>query len=333
MNPFSVGAIALRSGPLCLVLFVTCFAENATARVPGSVGAATPRPLPRRNLPAPVAVAGTCGNGLINAPAEECEPGLDGLGQPLDFNCPGQCVAPGQPNECTCDRGCTLEDCEFCPVGYGVNGPFLTHGGMFTFVPDAPFALIQTCASDYDTELTTGISPACDDFDWYNDLCSDSTCAGMQHAGSPFADCYVSGCNCSMNNPPECPDGSCLCIPTPVGIPYNFNIGESPLTLRPPLGSHTTFRISRVFDCAVGPVASGACCNHGTGDCEDDVLEPDCAGNVTFTPDADCQDVVCSETDIPASSEWGLIVLALGALNAGVLLIRRGEPNTGAARQ
>lgn len=309
-----------------LFLTVAAFAAPSGDHPAPAIAVESPTviPLSRRSSPAPsAAVAGTCGNGVLETPGEECEPGLDGGGQPLDFNCPGRCVAPGETNACTCTRPCVFDDCEFCEVGYGLNGPFLTHGGLFTFIPDAPFALIETCASDYDTEIDAGITPACDGLLWYNDECIASTCQSLQHSGSPHAECFGPDCNCVAAGKPGCPLKSCLCLPTPVGVPYNLIIGEAFFTLRPPLGSNTTFRISRVYDCAVGPVPSGACCDHAGGICTDDVVESNCQGNVTFTPDATCAEVSCSDVNIPAASEWGLIALALGALIAGGTIMAR----------
>ncbi len=250
-----------------------------------------------------VAILGaTCGNGVIDGPTEECEPGLDGKGEPLDFHCPGRCIAPGEPDECTCFRSCTLADCEYCPdLAPGTNGPFLTHGGLFTFTPDWPYTLIYTCGSDYDTEIVPGTDEVCKNNQSYNDECTDHDYGGVQEFGNPFTPCYVTGCHPGTGV--GCNGWSCVCVETPVGVPYNLIVGKDQFGLQPPLGSNTIITLTRMINCEEGPIPGGACCNHDTELCVDGIEPEDCTGNVTYTPNAVCEIVSCAAPVVGACCE------------------------------
>jgi hypothetical protein len=272
-----------------------------------------------------VSMAATCGNGVLESPAEECEPGSGGMGEPLDSNCPGRCIAAGAPGQCTCERPCVLADCEFCPVSYGTNGPFLTHGGMFTFVPDTPFTLLETCGSDYNTELNAGISPACDALTAYNDECATQTCDLTQDVGSVYSACFDSDCTCTATTRTNCNGKSCLCVSTPVGQPYNILVGETGFAFVPPLGSNTVIKITRMTSCDLGPMPMGACCNPGTGNCTDGVPEAHCQGGLIFTADTTCAAVACGPNSVPAVSDWGQAVLFSLMLICGTICLGRAK--------
>jgi hypothetical protein len=212
----------------------------------------------------------TCGDGVIEG-TEECEPAPPG-----DACCPGLCGAAGTPDECICARSNDLGDCAPRALVNGENGPFLTDGGLYSYLADAPFTSVDTCGSDYDTELYWNINPQCTTYSVYNDECIDSTFGGIQAAGDPNASCYTPG-GCTAQIP--CPTSSCQCNPTTPGLTYTFLVGTYPSTFVPAACTNTVVHITKKTSCNLGgPIPGGACCNTLTGTCTDGLEAPACAG-------------------------------------------------------
>lgn len=239
-----------------------------------------------------------CGNDSIEGfLGEECD-GTD------DADCPGRCTppdhapgGPGTPTECKCIRPCNLCDTldpattPECFADNGVNGPFLTHGGFFSYTPDGPFTAIDTCGSDFDTTLFIGGNDFCTTFDSViNDECADltGTCSDGNHDPAncdPFASCFNNNTNFE----------SCACVATTAGTEIFFWAAAFP-GATPPAGSHLMVTITKALSC--GPtgeaIPNGACCDGVTGTCTDNVLAADCAGpSDTYTPNKLCSMVSC----------------------------------------
>ncbi|MCH7596594.1 MAG: hypothetical protein IID35_08555, partial [Planctomycetes bacterium] len=185
-----------------------------------------------------------CGN-LEIEPPEECEEGFDEC-------CPGLWIAEGDPGECTCPRPNSLLTCEPQVLDNGANGPFLTHGGFFVYTPDTPFTSVDTCGSDYDTEILWDINPECTDHQVYNDECTPHDFGGGQTPGDPSAPCYDETGGFS--------GASCICQPTTPGVPVTFVVDAYYFSIIPPVCSNTIVNINKKFECGV-PVAGGACCD------------------------------------------------------------------------
>ncbi len=220
------------------------------------------------------------------------------LGEECDGNndeaCPGRCRLPDDP-----DGGCTcIRDCGFCSndpdcvATNGVNGPFLTHGGFFTFVADGPFVGIDTCGSDFDTTLFVGVDDFCGTGPYVvNDECADveGDCSDGSHGPEncmPFASCYD-------NNPNN---ESCLCFETTAGSTLSIWAAAYP-GATPPAGSNLLLTITKALSCGPGSasIPNGACCNGIDGVCTDNVLAADCAGpSDTYSDNKLCSMISCS---------------------------------------
>ena len=218
-----------------------------------------------------------CGNLEVEAP-EQCEEGFDEC-------CPGLCIAPGEPGECSCAFPAhSLFDCDPEILENGANGPFLTHGGFFSYTPDTPFTSVDTCGSDYDTEILWDISPDCGTLQVYNDECSIHD--GFQTPGDPSAPCYLDDGNF--------PGASCVCQPTTPGVPITFVVDAYYFSIVPPFCSNTIVNISKKFECGV-PIAGGACCDLVAGSCSQADSVEDCSGeNMVFSENKDCTIVDCT---------------------------------------
>jgi hypothetical protein len=218
----------------------------------------------------------TCGDGMIEG-LEQCD--FDpGSGDPVDDCCPGHCVAAGEAGECTCTRdytfggSCVPGAPDGRPVGNGISGPFLTDGGLFAYTADAPFTSIDTCLSDFDTEII-GLAPDCNTITFYNDECSGD------YGGHPLAPCYQAS---------GFPGSSCVCVPTNNGETYTFLVDEWYLTLTTPYCSSTVVNIEKKIDCET--IMPGSCCDHLTGMCTNGVDEANCMGQYqTFNDNKSCE--------------------------------------------
>jgi len=228
-----------------------------------------------------------CGDGAITG-AEECEPGVD------DTCCPGQCIPDGTPDvagECTCpDPTNTLFTCQPRELVNGVNGPFYTDGGFYSYTADAPFTSVDTCASDFDSQIFWGLTPDCAQFLDFNDDCYDDDYGGGQTPGDPNASCYGG---------PDFVQTSCVCEPTPPGT-YTFLVAEWQAaapgsTYIPPRCSNTTVNIVKKTSCDLGgPIPGGACCNQLTGTCTDGQEAAACPGPfMVYSDNKNCSLVEC----------------------------------------
>jgi hypothetical protein len=225
-----------------------------------------------------------CGDGVVCNLAEECDAGGGVFGD--DDCCPGQC----NPLTCMCpDPTNTLEDCAPRPVANGVNGPYITDGGFYSYVADAPFTSIETCGSDFDTQIFWNVTVDCGQYANFNDECVPSTFGGYQDAGDPNASCFQNS---------GYPLDSCLCVATPPG-PYTFLVGEYDAanfsTFIPPRCSSTLVTITKKTSCALGgPIPGGACCNQLTGNCTDGVEPGACTGQYdVYSDNKLCSMVPC----------------------------------------
>lgn len=211
----------------------------------------------------------TCGDGNIEV-LEECEVGDDAC-------CPGNCDL----ETCLC-----IKDNAFpaqCPLGgpsmgrainNGVNGPYLTDGGLYEYTADAEFTMFDTCGSDYDTEII-GLAPDCNTITFYNDECSGD------YGGNPAAPCYAPTC---------CPLRSCACVDTDPGTTYLMLVDAWQFTLAPPFCSSTVVNVTKMADCDTAVVLPGSCCDHLTGVCTDDVMAADCMGEFqTYNDNKSCE--------------------------------------------
>jgi len=233
-----------------------------------------------RNLIAEPVCPSVCGDGVVSGD-EEC----DTVPAPGDDSC-----CPGNCDQLTClcnDPTNTIFDCAPRAVANGVNGPYMTDGGFFSYVADAPFTSIDTCDSDFDTEIYWNISPDCGLYQLFNDECVPGTFGGYQDPGDPNASCFqLTGY----------PGSSCLCAATPAGT-YTFVISQyttSGSTFIPPRCSNTTVNITKKTSCDLGgPIPGGACCS-GLGDCTDGVAALACAGQYdTYSVNKLCSMVPC----------------------------------------
>ncbi len=222
----------------------------------------------------------------------------DFLNEECDLNddtaCPGRCRPAGDVDgECTCIRNCDLCSNEpDCVAVNGTNGPFLTHGGFFTYTADGPTG-IDTCGSDFDTVLFVGDENFCATFDFVaNDECFDygGDCTDGGHDPStcmPFASCY--------NNNTTFFE-SCICIDSAAGDTITIWAAAFP-GATPPAGSNLMLTITKALACgaAGASVPNGACCNGEDGTCTDNVLAGDCAGpSLTYSDNKLCSQVACN---------------------------------------
>lgn len=208
-----------------------------------------------------------CGDGIFQV-GEQCDVGLDDC-------CPGLCIAAGMPNECTCTPPSnTLGSCSAVELVNGVNGPFVSSGGFYSYTADSPFTSVSTCDSDFDSQIFWNMTADCGQYQSFNDDCWDNTYGGAQQAGDPNASCYGGAAP---------PPGyqACICNPTVPGTTYTFLIAEyasTGSTFIPPFCSNTVVEITKKTSCELGgPIAGGACCDQLTGLCTDGVAAVDCA--------------------------------------------------------
>jgi IPTL-CTERM motif len=230
------------------------------------------------------------GNGVQAFLGEDCD-GAD------DAACPGRCRPAGDPDgECTCIRNCDLCSNEAgCVAENGTNGPFLTHGGFFTYVADGQFVGIDTCGSDFDTALFVGDADFCSTFAFtINDTCDNRVgdCSDGNHGPEtcmPFASCYDN----------VTADESCLCIETTAGSTLSIWASQFP-GAQPDAGTNLMLTITKASSCGPNSAAipNGACCRGDAvgGLCEDNVLAADCAGpSDTFSDNKLCSMVSCAQ--------------------------------------
>ncbi len=201
-----------------------------------------------------------CGNGSFEPAVEEC----DGPG--LDANCPGQCIAPGQPGECTCPRQCTSD--APCPLNNAENGPYLNSDGYYLYTADTPFTSFNSCGSGFDTLLRV-YDPA----DLNTPLVENDDCdLGPYGAGSdPGAPCY--------NNvlPPSGDYESCTCLATVPGNAYLVRVSQWN-DASPPVGSLGRVGVYKKTACG-SPISGGACCDAISGACTNGVGAAACTGD------------------------------------------------------
>jgi hypothetical protein len=138
---------------------------------------------------------------------------------------------------------------------------------------------VDTCESDFDTQIFWNWTPDCAQYELYNDECIDY--GGFQTPGDPNAACYTPGGCISV----ACPGLSCLCADTVPGNTYTFLISQyipAPpyATFIPPRCSSTAVNIVKKTSCDLGgPIPGGACCDRYAGTCTDGVDAMDCMGN------------------------------------------------------
>lgn len=210
-----------------------------------------------------------CGNGIVEAPNEQCDVGADG-------NCPGRCIAVGLPGECTCTPICTQADP--CPVNNGANGPYVSSDGFYVYTGGSPFVSIDTCGSNHDTfiDITGGAVG-------YNDNCNNGQ-FGADHDTS--ASCYDDVTNANAYP-------SCTCVANAGGA-INIQVGSFGLLAgaSAPLTEFVNVRKKSI--CEGDSV--GACCDTNGADqgCTDNVTSAACQGaDKVWTDQGKCADVVC----------------------------------------
>jgi hypothetical protein len=240
-----------------------------------------------RNLIAEPVCPSICGDGDVTG-SEDCEPGAD------EACCPGQCGAVGSAGECQCpDPTNSIFTCAPKAVVNGVNGPFISDGGFFSYAADAPFTSVETCDSDFDSQIFWNLTPDCAQYESFNDDCFEDDYAGGQQPGDPNASCYGGAAP---------PPGyqACICNATVPGTTYTFLIAEwapppAGTTLIPPFCSSTVVEITKKTSCALGgPIPGGACCDRLTGLCTDGVEAAACAGQFqVYSDNKLCSMVEC----------------------------------------
>jgi hypothetical protein len=230
-----------------------------------------------------------CGNGLIEPPNEQCEPGLT----PTGCGAGHACGAVGTPEECTCGRICTLA--EPCELSNGTNGPFVgpfdaSFGGIFIY--NAPAGVdavsVELCGSTgIDTNiLYFGSCGDVNDPGSANDDCCDPTdanCGSFGNGSDPSASCYnnvgapnYESCTCHDN---PLPDDNCYIL--------QLNGGNSTTAT-------FTIEVNKKATCGGGHL--GACCDTNGADtgCSDNVLSGDCVGaDKVWTENGKCVDITC----------------------------------------
>jgi hypothetical protein len=222
------------------------------------------------------------------------EVGEDCDGPNFDDCCPDLCGAPGTPEECTCPTpaNSVFVGCAPREVFNGVNGPFISDGGLYSYTADAPFTSVDTCAVSYDSQIYWGLTPDCGQYVDFNDDCWEDDYAGAQSPGDPNAACYGGAAPNYQ---------SCVCNDTVPGTAYTFLVAEwAPAaqggsTFIPPFCSQTIVNIVKKTSCDLGgPIAGGACCDGLTGTCTDGVAAVDCADQYdTYSVNKLCSMVEC----------------------------------------
>ncbi len=224
-----------------------------------------------------------CGNDRAD-PGEDCD-GTD------DSCCPGRCIAPNEDGECLCATPPNTQfDCDPVVLDNGANGPFLSHGGFFSYTPDTPFTSVDTCGSDYDTEILWDLTATCDDFRIFNDECMPQDFNEYQTPGDPSAPCFNEG---------DFLGTSCICQPTPVGVPVTFVVDSYYFSGFPNVCTNTVVNINKKFECGV-PIPGGACCDLIVGSCTQVESVDDCSGDqLVFSENKDCTLVECEALQEP----------------------------------
>lgn len=245
-----------------------------------------------RDLIAEPACPSICGDGAVEG-VEQCDPG-DGVVPGDDSCCPGLCGAVGAMDECQCPAPTnTLGACAGPELVNGVNGPFISSGGFYSYTADAPFTSVDTCASDFDSQIFWGFTADCAQFETFNDDCWNNDYAGTQQPGDPNASCYGGAAP---------PPGyqSCICNPTVPGETYTLLIAEwapapAGSTLIPPFCSSTVINITKKTGCNLGDVIpGGACCDQIAGTCTDGVEADACLGEFdVYSDNKNCEIVEC----------------------------------------
>jgi hypothetical protein len=136
-----------------------------------------------------------------------------------------------------------LENCTARELFNGINGPFYSDGGFYSYTADAPFTSISTCDSDFDTQIFWNLTADCAEYETFNDECFADDYGGYQQPGDPNASCYG-----GANPPPGYQ--ACLCTQTIPGTTYTFLIAEwapasqGGTTHMPPFCSSTVVEIT-----------------------------------------------------------------------------------------
>ncbi len=205
-----------------------------------------------------------CGDGLLE---EICEP-------TNDSNCPGRCIPPGQPGECSCTPICTHDDP--CPVVNGPNGPFLTSNGFYVYSGDSPFVSVDGCGTDFDFRATLRLGTV------EEVLLSNNGCSPIAANHDTSASCFSQSGN--QLDP-------CACIANP-GQPILIQLSSSSGYVPP--GSLSIINIRKKAACAGASV--GSCCDTNGLDqgCTDNLAEADCTGaDKVWTDQGTCAGMPC----------------------------------------
>jgi len=249
----------------------------------------------------------SCGNDITES-GEDCD-GAD------DVFCPGRC-----DSNCECDRVCdpfafypgTPDQNDLCDLNNGDNGPYLTSAGFYFYTADTPFTSFNSCGSTYDTWIY--VYEYAPGFGYIANSQNDDCNAGTFGANSdPSASCFAQ---------PGEDLASCTCIATTPGYTYLVvanNFGGSP-------AGHLT-SVSALKKNACGDPIIGACCNHLTGTCTDDVAQANCADPIqnvwyfnkpcSLVPPCDIHLGACCNTSPESGPDGGG---PLGACQDGVAL-------------
>lgn len=213
----------------------------------------------------------TCGNGIVEVCAsysprdEECDTTQDAA-------CPGRCIPPGEPGQCTCIPICTEADP--CPVVNGTNGPFMSSSGHYVYNGNAPYISVDGCGSDFNAELILGTAQ--------KDIITNNNCVRWNVNSDPSASCYA---HCCVEEPDPC-----TCMENP-GEPVLIKLSNRGYV---PVGSTSIVNVRKKAACAGALV--GACCdtNGPNQECTDNVAEADCTGpDKIWTDQGKCSDVSC----------------------------------------
>ncbi len=231
-----------------------------------------------------------CGNGIVEAPNENCEPGN------VPTGCgPGHaCGDVGTAGACQCNRICTLA--EPCVLHNGTNGPFVgpfdqAYGGIFVY--DAPAGVdavsVELCGStgvDTNIQYWGSCSDPGDAGSSNDDCCdpSDPNCGTFGAGSDPSASCY--------NNVGAPNYESCTCHDNPLA-------GDSCYLLQTNGGNSSTatftIEINKKATCGGGHL--GACCDTNGADtgCTDNVLAGACVGaDKVWTENGKCASIQCA---------------------------------------
>jgi|CXWL01.1.fsa_nt_gi hypothetical protein len=225
-----------------------------------------------------------CGNNIVEFTCGDC----DGT---ADANCPGRCIPPGQPGECTCWPVCTFDNP--CPLVNGVNPAIVSSTGFYTYSGGSPFISVNGCGNSYDAALQVMLLSDPNTVLAFNDDCN----AGPYGSGSdPSAPCYEGA---SPNQ-----SGSCTCFANP-GAPVLIRAsrftGADPAT-----GSTTQLNIRKKGECVGASV--GSCCDTNGADagCTDNVTAANCVGfDKVWTDQGKCPTTPCACIPLCAGLQCG----------------------------